>query len=29
MILRGRGHVSFGHAFAYDPAEVVAFASLD
>jgi adenylate cyclase len=29
MILRGRGHVSFGHAFADDPAEVVAFASLD
>ena len=29
MILRGRGHVSFGHAFADDPAEVLAFASLD
>ena len=24
-----RGHVSFGHAFADDPAEVLAFASLD
>ena len=29
LILRGRGHVSFGHAFADDPAEVLAFASFD
>jgi len=29
LILRGRGHVSFGHAFADDPAEVLAFSCLD
>jgi hypothetical protein len=29
LVLRGRGHISFGHAFADDPAEVVAFACLD
>ena len=29
FILRGRGWVSFGHAFADDPAEVVTFACLD
>jgi class 3 adenylate cyclase len=29
LILRGRGHVSFGHAFADDPAEVVAFACIE
>jgi len=29
LILRGRGHVSFGHAFADDPAEVLTFACQD
>jgi adenylate cyclase len=29
LILRGRGHISFGHAFADDPAEVLGFACLD
>jgi adenylate cyclase len=29
LILRGRGHVSFGHAFADDPAEVLSFVCLD
>ena len=29
LILRGRGHVSFGHAFADDPAEVLTFACAD
>jgi class 3 adenylate cyclase len=29
LILRGRGHVSFGHAFADDPSEVLSFACLD
>lgn len=29
LILRGRGHISFGHAFADDPAEVLRFVCLD
>ena len=29
LILRGCGHISFGHAFADDPAEVLAFACLE
>ena len=29
LILRGRGHISFGHAFGDDPAEVLAFACLE
>jgi adenylate cyclase len=29
LILRGRGHVSFGHAFADDPAEVLSFTCQD
>jgi class 3 adenylate cyclase len=29
LILRGRGHVSFGHAYLKDPTEVVAFSCVD
>jgi class 3 adenylate cyclase len=29
LILRGRGHVSFGHAYLKDPTEVVAFSCID
>jgi hypothetical protein len=29
LVLRGRGRVSFGHAYEDDPTEVLAFSCLD
>jgi len=29
LVLRGRGHVTFGHAFQDDPAEIVSFSCVD
>jgi len=29
LLMRGRGHISFGHSQAADPAETLAFACID